>query len=265
MKKAYYIVTIILSGLLAAITLFLAINFIVIFGFDSATFATTLIALLLTGFLAVSIFGLIKKTFILSIILAKLGLLAFGAGALVFSLMAYEHDLGPKPLSFSFISWIICIAFIVVSILLSKKHKSQKVSKNIDKLLTDPFYAIIPAELREYICRAIVDYNILSTEDMWNKYQLSNVWSTVGEFQADRARGCLGYLIVNLLLNKEYVFTPNFKEDPKGVFEDKRNWWGTETKVVELDLGNNLYYLAKVPAVSTLESIYEVKIKEFKL
>ena len=97
MKKAYYIVTIILSGLLAAITLFLAINFIVIFGFDSATFATTLIALLLTGFLAVSIFGLIKKTFVLSIILAKLGLLAFGAGALVFSLMAYEHDLGPKP------------------------------------------------------------------------------------------------------------------------------------------------------------------------
>ena len=112
MKKAYYIVTTVLSGLFTAFVLFLIINFIIFFDLDGTVLGTGVFALVGAGFLAVSVFGLIKKTFVLSAILAKIGILAIGAGTLVFTLMAYEHDLGPRPVSFSIISWLIGLAFI---------------------------------------------------------------------------------------------------------------------------------------------------------
>ncbi len=269
MKKAYYIVTIILSGILTALSLFLAVNFIIFFGFDSTAFGTILIGLTGLGFLIASIYGLVKRTFVLSIVLAKLGILAFGVGAIVFSLMAFEHDLGPKPLSFSAFSWIIAAAFIVGGVLLSAKYKNKdkdkRKSRNIDKLLSDPMYSVIPKELREYICRAIVDYNTLDDDEMMEKYGLNKIWFSVYEYIEEKKKGILGFIILNLLVDKDYVIQVDYKEDPKDYLDNIKEFWDCETKIVEFEADNDQIYLAKVPADSTLENIYEIKIKPYTI
>lgn len=269
MKKAYYIVTIILSGILTALSLFLAINFIIFIEFDSTTFGTFLIGLIGLGFLIASIYGLVKRTFVLSIVLAKLGILVFGVGALIFSLMAFEHDLGIKTLSFTFISWIIAAAFIVGGVLLSVKHKNKdkdkRKSRNIDKLLSDPMYSVIPKELCEYICRAIVDYNTLDDDEMMEKYGLNEIWFSVYEYIEEKKKGILGFIILNLLVDKDYVIQVDYKEDPKDYLDNIKEYWDCETKIVEFEADNDQIYLAKVPADSTLENIYEIKIKTYTI
>ena len=193
MKKAYYIVTTVLSGLFTAFFLFLVINFIIFFGVDGTLFGTCVFALVGAGFLAVSVYGLIKKTFVLSAILAKVGVLAIGAGTLVFTLMAYEHDLGPRPVSFAIISWLIGLAFIGLGIFVSFMRKNKRKSPNIDKLLVSPIYTIIPEELRAYISRAILDYNTLPDDEMMEKYKLNEIWFSIYEYREEKSKGILGF------------------------------------------------------------------------
>lgn len=265
MKKAYYIVTTVLSGLFTAFVLFLIINFIIFFDLDGTVLGTGVFALVGAGFLAVSVFGLIKKTFVLSAVLAKIGILAIGAGTLVFTLMAYEHDLGPRPVSFSIISWLIGLAFIGAGIFVSFmiKNKNKRKSPNSDKLLASPIYTIIPQELRGYISRAIIDYNTLPDDEMMEKYKLNDIWFSIYEYREEKQKGILGFIILNLLIDKEYVIQVDYKENPRDYLGNIKEYWDCETKIVEFEADNDQIYLAKVPADSTLENIYEIKIKPF--
>ena len=263
MKKAYYIVTTVISGLFTAFFLFLVINFIIFFEVDGTLFGTGVFALVGAGFLAVSVFGLIKKTFVLSAVLAKIGVLAIGAGTLVFTLMAYEHDLGPRPVSFAIIAWLIGLAFIGLGIFVSFMRKNKRKSPNIDKLLVSPIYTIIPEELRTYISRAILDYNTLPDDEMMEKYKLNEIWFSIYEYREEKSKGILGFILLNLLVDKGYAIQVDYKENPRDYLSNIREYWDCETKIVEFEADNDQIYLAKVPADSTLENIYEIKIKPY--
>ena len=263
MKKVYYIVTTVISGLFTAFILFLIINFIIFFGVDGTVFGTGVFALVGAGFFAASVFGLVKKTFVPGILLAKVGILGLGAGTLVFVIMAYEHDLGPRPVSFSVISWLIGLALIGTGVLVSFKHKNKKQSQNIDKLYDSPIYGIIPEELREYISRAIIDYNTLEDDEMMEKYKLNEIWFSVYEYREERRKGVLGFIIVNLIVDKEYAVQVDYKENPRDYLGNIKEYWKCDTKLIEFDADNDQIYLAKVPADSTLENICEVKIKPY--
>ena len=263
MKKAYYIVTTVLSGLFTAIVLFLVINFIIFFGLDSTVLGTSVFILVGVGFLAASVYGLIKKSFVLSIILAKVGVLGLGVGTLVFVIMACEHDLGPRPVSFSVISWITGLAFIGLGVLISFKIKNKRKSRNIDKLYDSRIYTIIPEELREYISRAIIDYNTLPDDEMMDKYKLNEIWFSIYEYREEKKKGILGFIILNLLVDKEFAVQLDYKENPRDYLGNIKEYWKCDTKLVEFDADNDQIYLAKVPADSFLGNIYEVKIKPY--
>jgi len=79
MKTVYYIITIILSALLTG--LFLLISF----PLNKDSVSALLVALMLAGFLTSSVVGLIKKSFIPGVMLAKAGILLIGFGAFCFA------------------------------------------------------------------------------------------------------------------------------------------------------------------------------------
>ena len=82
MKTLYYIITIILSALLTG--LFLLISF----PLNKDSVAALLVALMMAGFLGSSIAGLLKKSFIPGIMLAKLGIFLVGSGFFCLSAVA---------------------------------------------------------------------------------------------------------------------------------------------------------------------------------
>ena len=126
-------------------------------------------------------------------------------------------------------------------------------------------YSVIPKELCEYICRAIVDYNTLDDDEMMEKYGLNEIWFSVYEYIEEKKKGILGFIILNLLVDKDYVIQVDYKEDPKDYLDNIKEYWDCETKIVEFEADNDQIYLAKVPADLTLENIYEIKIKPYTI
>lgn len=122
---------------------------------------------------------------------------------------------------------------------------------------------IIPNEFREYVDQAISDYNSLSDEVFLEKYDLHDIWFSLEEYKQDKAKGILGFIIVNLLVNKNYIYQLDWKEDPADYLDDLNSCWNCEEKIVEFDLDNDQLYLARVPKESEFSNIYEVKIRDF--
>ena len=73
----------------------------------------------------------------------------------------------------------------------------------------------------------------------------------------------LGFIIVNLLVNKNYILQLDWKEDSADYLDDLNSCWNCEEKIVEFDLDNDQLYLARVPKESEFSNIYEVKIRDF--
>ena len=73
----------------------------------------------------------------------------------------------------------------------------------------------------------------------------------------------MGFIIVNLLVDKEYAVQVDYKENPRDYLGNIKEYWKCDTKLIEFDADNDQIYLAKVPADSTLENICEVKIKPY--
>ena len=122
---------------------------------------------------------------------------------------------------------------------------------------------IIPNEFRDSVNQAISDFNSLSDEDFWEKYKLQDIWFSLEEYKQDKAKGILGFIIVNLLVDRDFILQLDWKEDPADYLDDLPSCWNCEEKIVEFDLDNDQFYLAKVPKKSEQEHIYEVKIRDF--
>lgn len=122
---------------------------------------------------------------------------------------------------------------------------------------------IIPNEFREYIDQAIFDYNFLSDEDFLEKYDLLDIWFSLEEYKQDKAKGILGFIIVNLLVNKDFILQLDWKEDPADHLDGLHSFWNCEEKIVEFDVDNDQLYLARVPKEIEPANIYEVKIKNY--
>lgn len=73
----------------------------------------------------------------------------------------------------------------------------------------------------------------------------------------------MGFIIVNLLVNKNYILQLDWKEDPTDYLGGLHSCWNCEEKIVEFDLDNDQLYLAKVPKVNEPANLYEVKIRNY--
>ncbi|WP_027622847.1 PoNi-like cognate immunity protein [Acetivibrio clariflavus] len=123
---------------------------------------------------------------------------------------------------------------------------------------------IIPAKFHSFVNEVIGDYNTLSDEEFWKKYNLREIWFDVKEYEEDnKAKNMLGTIIVFLLVEKEYILQLDYKEDLVDYIEDIDNYWGKEeVKLISFEVDNDQQYYAYVPKTAAIDSLYEVKLTE---
>lgn len=123
---------------------------------------------------------------------------------------------------------------------------------------------IIPPQFHELVNQIIIDYSELGDYEIWTKYGLNDIWFTIDAFTKEkRQKPLLGTIIINQLVDRDYVLQLDYKEDIRDYIDDMAIFWDKkELKLICFDLGNDQYYYCQVPKTSTLESIYEVGITE---
>lgn len=122
---------------------------------------------------------------------------------------------------------------------------------------------IIPVKFHEIINNVIDDYNSLDDRAMWEKYQLQNIWFTLEEYVNDKKDGLLGFIIIHVLISRNYIIQIDGKEDIEDYVENMPNLWNTDDiKVVSFDLKNDQIYLAKVPSNIGSINVYEVSTEK---
>ncbi|WP_369011814.1 PoNi-like cognate immunity protein [Acetivibrio thermocellus] len=123
---------------------------------------------------------------------------------------------------------------------------------------------IIPAKFHSFVNEVIGDYNTLTDEEFWKKYNLREIWFDVKEYKEDnKAKNMLGTIIVFLLVEKEYILQLDYKEDLVDYVEDIDNYWGKEeVKLIIFEVDNDQQYYAYVPKTAAIDSLYEVKLTE---
>jgi len=100
-----------------------------------------------------------------------------------------------------------------------------------------------------FVNEVIGDYNTLSDEEFWKKYNLREIWFDVKEYEEDnKAKNMLGTIIVFLLVEKEYILQLDYKEDLVDYIEDIDNYWAKEeVKLISFEVDNDQQYYAYVP------------------
>ena len=123
---------------------------------------------------------------------------------------------------------------------------------------------IIPAKFHSFVNEVIGDYNTLTDEEFWKKYNLREIWFDVKEYKEDnKTKNMLGTIIVFLLVEKEYILQLDYKEDLVDYIEDIDNYWGKEeVKLISFEVDNDQQYYAYVPKTAAIDSLYEVKLTE---
>jgi len=113
---------------------------------------------------------------------------------------------------------------------------------------------IIPAKFHSFVNEVIGDYNTLSDEEFWKKYNLREIWFDVKEYEEDnKAKNMLGTIIVFLLVEKEYILQLDYKEDLVDYIEDIDNYWGKEeVKLISFEVDNDQQYYAYVPKTAAM-------------
>ncbi len=121
---------------------------------------------------------------------------------------------------------------------------------------------IIPPKFHKGIQLLLVDYEAMEDEAFWRKYELDELWYTLEEYQEEKkGNGLLGMIIIDYLVENDYVLQLDWKENIEDYIDDLENYWGDkETKIVQFELDNDQCYLARVPAAYELTQIYEVAI-----
>lgn len=122
---------------------------------------------------------------------------------------------------------------------------------------------IIPAEFHNEVKQLIEDYSALSDEDMWNKYNLEEYWFSPEDYEEEKEEiDLIGFLIVSLLVEKDFILQLDYKETPEEHLDEIRSFWDGEEKIVSFELDNDQLYLAKIPENAECEDIFGVEIIE---
>ncbi len=122
---------------------------------------------------------------------------------------------------------------------------------------------IIPHQLCEVINQVVLDYQNLDDATFWDKYDLDQCWYTLDAYQNEKGNGILGKAILNILVDKHFVFQLDYKEDVEDYLGIIPNMWnGQEVKLVRFELDNDQNYFAYIPKCADIDKIYEVKIVE---
>ena len=130
---------------------------------------------------------------------------------------------------------------------------------------------IIPNKLYMLINDILKSYDEIDSKEFWEKYNLNEVWYSLEDFEEDKDTS-LGEIIVNILVDHEYILQLDYKEvDAEDAdFNDIISWipelWDCDNyKVIRFELDNDQYYFAKIPAENEICDLYEVKVSEVKL
>ena len=133
------------------------------------------------------------------------------------------------------------------------------------------FISILPKSLHRVFDEILQDKNDLDYKSFWEKYNLNEVWYSLEDFEEDKDTS-LGEIIVNILVDHEYILQLDYKEvDAEDAdFNDIISWipelWDCDNyKVIRFELDNDQYYFAKIPAENEICDLYEVKVSEVKL
>lgn len=123
---------------------------------------------------------------------------------------------------------------------------------------------IIPPRFHELVNQIIIDYEELGDKEIWTKYGLKDIWFTVEAFTKEKQQApLLGTIIINQLVDRQYVLQLDWKDDIKDFVDNIADFWeGKELKLINFDLRNDQYYYARIPKTSTLRFVYEASITE---
>jgi hypothetical protein len=145
------------------------------------------------------------------------------------------------------------------------------VSQDNYMLKNTAFKSIIPECLYRLFDNIIQDQNELDNISFWEKYNLNEVWYSLEDFEEDKDTS-LGEIIVNILVDHEYILQLDYKEvdADDADFNDIISWipelWDCDNyKVIRFELDNDQYYFAKIPVENEICDLYEVKVSEVKM
>lgn len=123
---------------------------------------------------------------------------------------------------------------------------------------------LIPYQFYQFIHQIVQDYGRLTDQDFWEIYQLNNLWLSLEKYTAEnQQRTLLGEIIVNKLVEKDYILQLDYKESLDDHIDDLKNYWSDEaTKLVRFDLENDQMYYTYVPERMNRKIFYGVKISD---
>lgn len=151
----------------------------------------------------------------------------------------------------------------------TEKHESDSSVNTQDiQKPSEGIRDVIPARFLHSIDQLVRDYGALSDEEMWEKYDLRDIWFEPEDYSAVKKQtACLlGFLIVNYLVGEGYIIQLDWKDEDEILecFDDQESFWeDQELKIVQFDLDNDQYYLAKVPKNASFKYLFEVTISDF--
>ena len=122
---------------------------------------------------------------------------------------------------------------------------------------------IVPPKFHKDVQQIILDYESLEDEEFWRKYDLKELWYTYEEYQNAKTDGLLGRVIIEYLVEQDYILQLDYKESVEDYIDKLKSYWGNkEIKVIYFDLDNDQQYIAKVLKECKITNVYEVKVKE---
>ena len=151
----------------------------------------------------------------------------------------------------------------------TEKHESDSSVNTQDiQKPSEGIRDVIPERFLQSIEQLVRDYGALSDEEMWEKYDLRDIWFEPEEYSVERKQteSLLGFLIVNYLVGEGYIIQLDWKDEDEILecFDDQESFWGDQDlKIVQFDLDNDQYYLAKVPRYASFKYLFEVKISDY--
>ncbi|ATP40188.1 hypothetical protein CSE16_09100 [Solibacillus sp. R5-41] len=126
---------------------------------------------------------------------------------------------------------------------------------------------IIPPIWHAFVNELIQDYNELDNRSFYEKYKktigLGQIWFLLKEYEEENeGKNLLGSLIVFAMVEKGCILQLDYKDDLEDYDSNKKNYWNTETKLVQFILDNDQNYYALVPNEVDISAIYEVPLQD---
>lgn len=120
---------------------------------------------------------------------------------------------------------------------------------------------LVPIKYHELVNQIIYDYEKISDEEMYEKYNLEEVWFSFEAYTREKTKGVLGFIIVCILVDKGFILQLDWKEDFEEYREHIENYFENEdTKIISFEIDNDQQYYARVPLECDVKSIYEITV-----